>query len=258
MIIIKKPFNWIFSSLFIHSLFLFYIISYQQKPHIPQVVKPLEAINIEFVKSDTLVKKSVAKHNNSFVKITHTTKPSPPNVKIIPKIVKKIAATPKPVPQKKTIPQKIAIVRKPVIQKNIPPVDSIVTGSINSQIAPINSASIQKTPSNDFGNNTAVKAQAQKQITNSQGNTGATAMYQPKAKYTLAMLRKRMKGVVSVQLFFDVHGKVSDYKIIKSTRYKLLNQAVVSACRQYRIKPPQKAGKAIKYTDTCVQEMIYN
>ncbi len=262
MIIIKKPFTWIFGSLFIHSIFLFCMMSYQNKPPILQVVKPLEAINIEFVKSDNLVKKSVAKQNNSFVKITHTTKPSPPRVKITPKIVKKIVATTKFVPQKKTIPQKIAIAPKPVMQKNIPAVDSIVTGSVNPPPNPSGSVAVQKTIQNDSVNNIAVKTQAQKQITNTQGNTqantGATAVYQPKAKYTLAMLRKRMKGVVSVKLFFDTDGKVSDYKIIKSTRYKLLNQAVVNACRQYRIKPPQKAGKAIEYTDICVQEMMYN
>ena len=260
MIIIKKPFTWIFGSLFIHSIFLFCIMSYQNTPTILHVVKPLEAINIEFFKSDNLAKKSVVKHDNHFVKKTYPIKATTPLVKttqkthLIKKAPKKtIAVMQKPVPQKNIIPQKIIAVSKPAIQKNTPAVDSVVTGSINPTTNPPRSVAVQNTPKNDFLSNAAVKTlQAER------GNKGATAVFQPKAKYTLAMLRKRMKGVVSVKLFFDVHGKVSDYKIIKSTRYKLLNQAVVNACRQYRIKPPQKAGKAIAYADLCIQEMTYN
>jgi TonB family protein len=264
MITVKKPFLWILNSFFIHGIFLFYIMSYQNKPHIPQVVKPLEAINIEFFKSDNMAKKSSPKHNNTLVKVIHPTRLPPKPVKITTKTVtktpilkvptKKIAVIQKPVPQKKTIPQKIAIVPKPAIQKNTPAVDSVVTGSINPTTNPTRSVAVQKTLQNDSVNNTAVKTQVQAHG----GNKGATAVFQPKAKYTSAMLRKRMKGVVSVKLFFDVDGKVSDYKIIKSTRHKLLNQAVVSACRQYRIKPPLKSGKAITYTDLCIQEMTYN
>jgi TonB family protein len=62
----------------------------------------------------------------------------------------------------------------------------------------------------------------------------------------------RIEGKVLLQAVIDEMGKVVDVEVLRSSQQEALDVAASDAVRQWRYKPAQKDGKAVKVLFTVV------
>lgn len=74
----------------------------------------------------------------------------------------------------------------------------------------------------------------------------STMTFAPPPRYPQDSRRKREQGVVVLQLLLDENGRVAEISIARSSGHRRLDQAALSAVRQWRWAPTRRNGVALQ------------
>jgi protein TonB len=137
------------------------------------------------------------------------------------------------------------------------PVSQAVASTVSANAPGIPSAVAETHPASSAGANTTSSANASANnpstTSTSSGSPVRTAFikadpnyaFNPPPEYPALARRRGYEGLVSLEVFVDRQGKVTDLKIAQSSGFAILDQAALQAVKKWIFKPAQKGPETI-------------